>query len=362
MTGYEGFRVFDGSGEKLWEPAVPSASGCALSADGRRLVTVHADGVLRYWDVDQRRELSHNSGAAGVVTHIAPNGMVVVSRLGIRELETWRRGADRGTARIEIERPGIPQGTALSEDGSLLAVPVWASGKAPELVLFDAKTGTELRRRTLEDQMSHLKEYAILEAAFSLDGRVVVTVDAIGRVGFHATEDLERRSEDRVVADLRGSDASVQSLEHVALFETPGTWIASSMSAVYMTPADSFGARVTDKPAGTHPSPVTALSARNRYAISGDASGLVKLWISNRPADLGRHRAEVSALALSPDESLAATASRDGTIVLWSPARRAKVATIELPSDHATAVAFEGSQRLHAGTARGLVMTFVIEP
>ncbi len=72
-----------------------------------------------------------------------------------------------------------------------------------------------------------------------------------------------------------------------------------------------------------HPA-ITAfsLSTDDKIALAGYANGEVTAWNlqTGKPVSFGKHQAEITGSALTPDASLAATCSTDSTVNLWDPA------------------------------------------
>ncbi len=359
--GDAGFTVFSPGGEPWKEPA-GAGRGCSISADGKRLLTGHQDGSLRLWDVDARREISTRPAIGGAVLQLDTSGKVAVSAYAsIFELH-------------DLTRPGPPkridehgwwtEGMALSPDGSRLVLPRHFVGRQAELVVYDARSGAELARQGAPRISDDAEDGDIEGVAFTPDGRSFVTTDLGGRVRVYETRSSTSTDEYRVVAS---EDSMVgRRLGLVASFQKGAAWIAAGNrlvvrpGEVYMTPPPGPFSFV-NRPSGTHGDvSVTAVAGRDRYALSGDAKGLVKVWQMNaEPRDLARQGDVITALALSLDERLAATASKDGTVALLEPATGKRVATITLGGmDFPTALVFESATRLHVGTSRGDVLTF----
>jgi WD40 repeat protein len=345
--GYTGaLEVRNDDGRSLWHEGTVLGRACVLSADGKRLLTGHEDGFLRSWDVDARREVSKHGGAAGHVTSLDRSGTVAVSLArGTFEIRDLLGGGL--TRRIEnqgwwVERP------ALSPDGSRLVIPRHFTDKTTELHVYDARTGEQVRELAIAELTNN---HAIYAVAFAPDGATFVAADVTGRLRFFETDTLRPTKELQWMAPLGD----------VALFQKGEAWIGSSDKDIYMTPDEAV--QVPYKPKGSHDDRVTALAGNDRYALSGDEKGKVKLWQlhQERARDLPPHAGVITALALSSDEKLAATASTDGTIkiVPLSPGPTAKIGLVG--GDYPTALTFDGSSKLHVGTARGIVMTFEVK-
>jgi WD40 repeat protein len=345
--GYTGaLEVRDDEGRALWHEETVFGRACVLSADGKRLLTGHEDGFLRSWDVDARREVSKQGGPGGQVTSLDRSGRVAVSNaMGTFEIRDPIGGGP--TRRIENQGWWVGR-AALAPDGSRLVITRHFTGKTSEIHVYDTKTGDQVRELAIPELTNSLGIDAV---AFAPDGATFAAADPTGRLRFFETDTLRPTKDFQCIAGL----------SNIALFQKGDAWIGSSNQLIYMTPD---GAElVPDKPKGSHDDRVTALAGNDRCALSGDARGNVKLWQLNRELarDLPPHAGAITALALSSDEKLAATASNDGTIkiVPLSPGPTAKIGLVG--GDHATALTFDGSSKLHVGTARGIVMTFEVK-
>ncbi len=352
----DGFRLLDATGRKSpWQPSVPCANACAISPDGRRLVTGHEDGFLRSWDVDARRELSKEAGIAGAVTLLDRKGTVAGCRYG-RTFDV--NDLARGRRPTHAENPGwMTSCAALSEDGSRLVYSRATGNKKTEIVLVDATTGQQMQTQVVDDLDIG---WPVHDLAFSPDGSSIITCDLIGHVRVYRTEGLSRREEEEFRVQ---SGDRYASLIGVAFVEgTKGYVAADRGGEVYFGSFSGDMIRAAVAPSGDHKSRVTAVVGGRAFALTGDEKGIVKLWQRRLERDNVKHGAEITALALSPDEKLAATASKDGTIVLLDTATAKRVGTITLVArDHATALVLESATRLHVGTARGIVMTFELK-
>jgi WD40 repeat protein len=92
----------------------------------------------------------------------------------------------------------------------------------------------------------------------------------------------------------------------------------------------------------------------------------VRRYAKGRPPEvLVGHRAQVTAVAVSPDDRFAFSASKDGTIVVWDLAAGEAIDRVDLgPSDDqplALAISPDG-KTLAVATARGLVLLYWFKP
>jgi WD40 repeat protein len=129
-----------------------------------------------------------------------------------------------------------------------------------------------------------------------------------------------------------------------------------------------LGERFPPATLGRHDVQVTAVAGSNdaRRALSGDKSGLVKVWDLQGSSLIKQLRHEpgkaITAVAFSPDGRIAVTASEDGTVGLWDGSSGDLIGCIDLATstDHPTSLAFAERRALLVGTARGVVLRFEI--
>ena len=344
--GYVGLLWVRGQSGDPWSESVPLARVCAITPDGKRLLTGHEDGVLRWWDVDGRREIARHTAFGGAVQCIDRSGRVAVSMaMGVFEIH------DGGPVKSIKNSGWWTEKAALSASGSRLVIPRHFTDRTTELHVYDTRTGEQVKELAVAELPNNSGIDAV---ALAPDGATFVATDVNGRLRFFETETL------RPIKEL----PCVVAFGNVALFRKGEAWIAASGKAVYMTPPEAFATTPTT-PRGTHDDRVTALAGNDRYALSGDKLGRVKLWQLEvaHERDLPRHKGEITALALSSDEKLAATASTDGTVALVPLAPGSPEAKITLVgADYATALNFDRSSKLQVGTMRGIVMTFEVKP
>lgn len=148
----------------------------------------------------------------------------------------------------------------------------------------------------------------------------------------------------------------------------PGHWKPSWARSPDPGP-DSDPARPSIRPGlGDLPGRVCAMefSPDNRFLVTGDDEGHVRLWDVARPSAaptiLDGHTGSVCAVAFSPDGGKLATGSRDGTARLWDLADTSRPAAETTLVGHAStvlAVAFSADGRsVITGSSDGTVRTW----
>jgi WD40 repeat protein len=286
-------RVFDiatGVRRLLMPTGTSTVERARYSLDGRYIVTAGADGAARIWNARNGRELVTLTGHRDTVSDAAfsPNGRLVITASDDGTARIWGTGLESqlrvlGRAHAGFIRAGFMQNGKLvfgaARDGS---VRVW-----------------RLRDRTL------------LRTA---GGRIPLDDAA-------ATDSLLATVDDRGVATLTGARALTLRVP------PPGRRVAFSGDGHTLIVAGGRDVRVFDVSSGRAiatlhaPGPVedARFGAGGTFAAA-TATGRVVVW--KRPGkrvrtfDGGRSR--LVAVALSPDGTLVATASRDGTATMWS--------------------------------------------
>ncbi len=96
-----------GGSERTFEGHGDSVRGCAVTPDGRRVVSASADGTLKVWDLETGQEVATLEGHGAWVNGCAvtPDGRRVVSASWDRTLKVW----DLETGQ-EVAHAGGPQG------------------------------------------------------------------------------------------------------------------------------------------------------------------------------------------------------------------------------------------------------------
>ncbi|HEX2691618.1 MAG TPA: AAA family ATPase, partial [Kofleriaceae bacterium] len=150
----DGRRVVSGSGDKtlkVWDLAsgralatlqghLASVRGYAVTSDGLRVVSASEDKTLKVWDLASGRALATLEGhAAGVLgCAVTPDGLRVVSASYDHTLKVWDLASGRALATLEGHAAGV-LGCAVTPDGLLVVsasydntLNVWdlASGRA----------------------------------------------------------------------------------------------------------------------------------------------------------------------------------------------------------------------------------------
>jgi WD40 repeat protein len=298
----------------------------ALSPDGTRLVSVSPENTLMVWDTTTGR-LLHT--LAGHRTHIwsvafSPDGTRLASVSRADVVKVW----DATTGRELLNLKGL-DGWAMkvvfSPDGTRLA-----SGGFGGLKVWDLRTGDEVHfLRGLRD---------VYPLAFSPDGRWLA---AGGNERIVKVWDATTGQEVRI---FRGHSWNVAGLA----FSPDGTRLASGSFdgtvKVWDATSDQEALTLQDPTGSTrrvafNPLRRMALNPEGTLLASGSyGSETVKVWDTTTGQlqySLSGHSKRVWSVAFSPDGTLLASASEDGTVRLWDPSTGEPRSTF---AEHATAV------------------------
>jgi serine/threonine-protein kinase len=346
---HEGWKLWSSLGDEFVDTvATDPGRGIAITADGRRAVTAHTNGLVRCWDVATKTEVGRREGVDGAVQALARyrGDLQALSRTE-NELRWWSQKGPR------VREPVVPypEASALSSDGTLFAVArsLWNEKTPHGRQLWSTSEGGP------HWSVSDLAAVPI-SMCFARDKSCLLIGDEAGFV---------RRFEVSTGYAEGFPLPGPQPVTAVAAAETGAPWLAGGRSgAVWFEPEPGQEPRAAES---RHKAAIYAAAMRDGRAVTGDAEGHVEVWDVNPRTSLDlplAHSKAVTAVALAPGGKRAVTASVDRTIAVWDLESRALVTRIDLASsaDFATALVFEERAQVHAGTVRGVVLTFQLEP
>jgi WD40 repeat protein len=294
----------------------------AFSPDSKRLAAGGYDKTIRIWDVATAKEVLRWKTPEGNLGCLAfsPDGRLLASGVvldpGVR---LWEAATGRPVRVLE----GLPRGTsslAFSPDGKLLA----AGGyRTAEVHLWHVANGQSAGRLVPSAAPSPNINFptgdapAFSYAAFAPDGKSL----AVGHVGglIRLWDPASRRE----LRQIQGFPDDV--FVHVA-FSPDGRLLASCGTTVRLWQVDGgkqlryFGAQPDLRIVAA------AFSTDGRMLASGSSSQdvgdvAVHLWETSTGAERCRlegHRYAIASLAFSPDRTVLASGSHDGSTVLWN--------------------------------------------
>ncbi|NNJ12060.1 CHAT domain-containing protein [Chloroflexales bacterium ZM16-3] len=275
--------------------------GCAVSADGRTIVSASADETVRVWDATTgtlRTTLTgHTDGVAGCA--VSADGCVIVSASFDETVRVW--DATTGTLRATLTSHTAPvMGCALSADGRTIV----SASDDRTVRVWDATTGT--LRTTLTGHTADVAGCAV-----SADGRTIVSASWDSTVGiWDATTGTLR-------ATLTGHTAPVMG----CALSADGRTIVSA--------SDDRTVRVWDATTGTLRTTFTghtalvrgcAVSADGHTIVSASWDDTVRVWDATTGTlrtTLTGHTDKVKGCAVSADGCVIVSASSDKTVRMW---------------------------------------------
>jgi WD40 repeat protein len=287
------FLTLHGHTDSVW--------GCAVSPDGRWIVSSSWDKTLKIWDTFtgmQRKVLKgHTDSVSGCA--VSPDGRWIVSSSFDHTLKVW--DATTGTERKVLKgHTDSVSGCAVSPDGRWIV----SSSFDHTLKVWDVATGAQLL--TLS---GHTEK--VISCAVSPDGRFIVSssLDCTLKV-WDATNGTERLT-------LTGHTNTV-----IGCAVSPdGSFIvsASDDDTLKLWDATTGAERLTLK---GHIDMVIgcAVSPDGRWIVSSSWDKTLKIWDATTGAELltlSGHTSHVSGCAVSPDGHFIVSSSWDKTLKIW---------------------------------------------
>jgi WD40 repeat protein len=360
------------------------------SPDGKFLAATSSEGVITIWNTN-----FDSSGAQITFTETPSSIHEIIFSPDDQRLLTTSGGVDRsdnGTLwslesqtkigelfgeRVPGEPPILAREAVLSPDGTLVASTSYNS----DIHLWDARNGALIQ--VLNHSTSYIKALAFSPsgqhlASASADGALVLWDSQTGDKILASTEDLANAhsisyfaSEDELfihsedglfVWDLRSNEIAAISRDPDiirAIYAPESGIIASIVENGAIT---TWSARTRKSLANIPPfgrslgaPPVFSRDgnwiARSDDHIAGiwdarDGTALLSINTVERGQQARNYTDDVSALAFSPNRKLLATASRNGSILVWDADTGTKIKSFSTGSNDVTAISFsnDGTQ------------------
>ncbi|WP_437932444.1 pentapeptide repeat-containing protein [Sorangium sp. So ce291] len=328
-------RVWEAaSGQSLLAPQGHHAMvmSIAFSPDGNRLALGTSDRIVQLWDVVSGTAMQLLKGNREPVRSVAfsPDGKALASGGDDGSIRIWE--AASGQALLAIpDRNNRVRGIAFSPDGGALA-----SASSDGIIrLWDLKSGSS---RFLEGHESFLTS-----VSYSLDGATLASA------AHDRTVRLWRARSGRALHVMRGHDEAVTSVTF-----TPNSRLVASGSGDHTV-------RIWDTDSGRerrvlpHTAAIRCVAfspihdPQDWMLVAGADDGSLVFCDRGmeKPKSLRGHEAPISAVAFSPNGTLLASASHDGTVRLWHVITRSCIAVF-LPRSEGWA-AFTSNGRFKLG-------------
>ncbi|MBE2271710.1 MAG: TIR domain-containing protein [Anaerolinea sp.] len=279
-------------------------SSLSFSPDNRTLVSASADGMVRLWDTESRRELVSIANRDSLYDiEYSPDGHTLAAALGAKFGNT----SSLVLTDVASRQPILTFGThntrlfeiVFSPDGAHIAcacwdhlVTIWDIASAQQIAALAGHTGT-VSSVVYSSDGAHI-------ASGSWDGTIKLwdadTHHLIGTFTGHS---------DQVNSIALTADG--QRLASVSADQTVRVWDTRSFEQVI-----PFNQGV--------PVWCAAFSPDGKVLATGDMKGAIKLWCMTDLRELvtlSAHQKPVLSLDFTSDGAILASGARDGTIKLW---------------------------------------------
>jgi WD40 repeat protein/predicted phosphodiesterase len=321
----DGRRVVSGSWDKtlkVWDLATGhevatlrghagAVNACAVTPDGRRVVSGSWDETLKVWDLATGHELATLRGHAGLVVACAvtPDGRRVVSGSDDQTLKVWDLATGHEVATL-LGHAGAVNACAVTPDGRRVV-----SGSDDQtLKVWDLATGHELA--TLLGHTGRVRACVVMP-----DGRRVVssssdqTLKVWDLATGHEVATLHGHADWVFACAVMPDGRRVVSGSED---QTLKVWDLATGHEVATLHGHADGVRAC------------AVTPDGRRVVSGSDDKTLKVWdlATGHEVALHGHARGVSACALTPDGRCVVSGSDDETLKVWDLATKHEVATL----------------------------------
>lgn len=324
-------RVHGLAGPELQTFSVGGLSGAVFGSDNETVVTSSADRLLRAAPLRSAWAQAHGGPVTAIA--VAADGAKLVTAAADNSIAI-RNPADGAV--VKSIAVGAPASIGLAADGVRLAV----GGGDKVLRLYDTNSGAALQEYPPSDE-------PISSVAIAADGKSIVSADAKGIISLWTTP------AENVPGALLGK------------FERPGPGVGCAVLPDNKTVAAASGDKIVrffelppppmQNLAG-HKAQVyaVAFSPDGKLAASGGADNTIIVWdLATGAAQktLAGHTAQVYSVAFSPDGKQLISGSGDKNVTLWDLAEGKALKSFAGAQDAVYQVAFApgGTQVLGAG-------------
>jgi WD40 repeat protein len=284
----------------------------AYSPDGKLLTTAGRDNTVRLWDAATGRErtslIGHQKRVS--IVRFSPDGTSLASGSNDGTIRLWDVATGQERRRFEGLKY-VAKCLAFSPDGKLLA------GPGPRL--WNVATGKLLRQFPAGKVPPHC-------LAFSPDGKILAT--AGGQMVYLPPIDTDNNihlwdvATGKELRQLTGHRLGVTSLA----FSPDGRQLASGGRGTTVRIWEVASGKERRRFEGNSDGEVAFAPDGKMVASSTTHRSVITLWdvaTGQARREIDGHRAGVFALAFRPDGRALASASQDGTVLVWDMAGRA---------------------------------------
>lgn len=308
-----------------------SVSSVRFSPDGKHVATGSRDGRVGLWNAAtgdlEYWFTQHYPGWVNTVAFSPVNGARLASGAEDATIRIW--DVPSRSQVLQLDEPDLIGGIEFFPDGTQLASASHSLEHDGRIILWNTDTGDENRR--LEGS-GHTG--VINSLAFSPDGTFIVSgaYDGTARLWNAANGGILSRLQAggrvySVAVSKEGDFVATGSRDRVKLWDkatgdlVKEFWESSEAMAVAFSPVD--GARL----------------------VCGFANGIARMYHVNDGYLMGfrGHTDRIYSVAFSPDGSLVATGSRDGTVRLWNESSGEEVRRLEGHGNSVFTVAFSAN-------------------
>ncbi|OJT17291.1 hypothetical protein BO221_45020 [Archangium sp. Cb G35] len=275
--------------------------GCAVTPDGRRVVSASDDKTLKVWDAETGKEWVTLAGHEAAVNGCAvtPDGRHMVSASDDETLKVWEVDTGRELVTLRGHRGGV-SGCAVMPDGRRVV----SSSYDMTLKVWDWVTGKEMA--SWEGHRGGVRSCAVLP-----DGRCVVSASNDGTLKIWDVETS------RELATLNGHEGWVRCCS--VLSDGQRVVSASDDGTLKIWDVETRRELATLKGHGDGVGGCTVTPDGQRVVSASD-DGTLKIWEVESVQELSTprgHSGWVNSCAMMPDGQRVVSASNDKTLKVW---------------------------------------------